>query len=75
MVVKIRLNKNRNWDREIAEWVNSIPHGYRAIKIKEILYHAIQGKVYVTETVENKKPPRGQGVDSDISKKISKLIK
>lgn len=81
MVIKIRLNKEKDWDRKIAEWVTRIPPGYRATKIKEILYQAIQGQTPLhginigTDTGKDKKRHPIQDIDSDISKKISKLIK
>lgn len=78
MVIKVRLNKNKDWDKRIAEWIGTIPQGYRSIKIKEILYQTIQGQTPAlgsTDTGKDKKRCQIQDIDNDISKKISKLIK
>jgi hypothetical protein len=44
-IIRLRLNPERNtWDKEISTWLDTIPLGYRAKAIKDILLKTIAEK-------------------------------
>jgi len=44
-ILRIRMNPERNiWDRQILEWLETLPLGYRTKSIKEALVGVINAK-------------------------------
>jgi len=44
-IIRIRMNPERNiWDRQILDWLETLPLGYRTKSIKEALVGVINAK-------------------------------
>lgn len=73
-LIKIKLSgkKGKKWDKKIAEWLETIPAGYRSQKVKELLYNAITQRQIVTPE-EPITVPVNQS--SHVDEKLSKLVK
>ncbi len=71
MVIKIRLNSKKEWDKKIIDWAKGIPRGYLSTKVKEKLYNAItEKKTAFQDRVQLREEP-----SPHVDEKLSKFVK
>ncbi len=76
MLIKFRLSKHNEWDREIINWLEKLPRGYRPALIKQKLYEALNSEKTSGNPLVVEKRHTGSGkLDKEVNEKIEKLLK